>query len=115
MAQQTKETARVAKEMVYRTTHKPVYKVGQPKSKANSPRAKDTPQGKLHHPLSLGACGRCRKRNYTSKDCPHINDVCHNCQKRDICICLLVQMKAGHGGQVPVTAGYSKDSEDDQY
>ena len=49
---QETEAARVAKETVYGTTSKPVYKVGQPKSKANPPRApipkaKDTPQGKL--------------------------------------------------------------------
>ena len=74
IAQETEEAAKVAKEMVYGTTSKPVYKVGQPKSKANPPRApipkaKDTPQGKLDHPLSKGSCGRCGKRNHAIKDC----------------------------------------------
>ena len=51
VAQEAEETARVAKEMVYGTTSRPVDKVGQPKSKANPPRAytpktNDTPQGK---------------------------------------------------------------------
>ena len=39
VAQETEEAARLAKEMVYGTTSKPVYKVGQAKSKANPPRA----------------------------------------------------------------------------
>ena len=56
MAQETEEAARVAKETVYGTLSKPIYKVGQPKSKTNPPRAhipraKDTPQGKLGQPF----------------------------------------------------------------
>ena len=53
VAQEKEEAARVVKETVYgTTTSKPVYKVRQPKSKANLPRvlvpkAKDTTQGKV--------------------------------------------------------------------
>ena len=90
IAQETEEAAKVAKEMVYGTTSKPVYKVEQAKSKANPPRAhipkaKDTPQGKLDQPFSKGSCGKCGKKNHASKNCPHITDVCHYCEKRDTC------------------------------
>ena len=87
MAQETEEAVRVAKETVYGQTSKPVHKVGQPKSKANTPRAsthkaKGTPQGKLDQSLSKGSCGRSGKKNHASKDCPCTNDVCHCCQKK---------------------------------
>ena len=82
------EAARLAKETVYgKTTSKPVYKVGQPKSKVNPPRApipkaKDTTQGKLDQPISNVACGRCGKKTHTDSDCPHINDICRYCNKK---------------------------------
>ena len=69
------EAARVAKDTVYRQVSKPAYKVRQPKSKANPPKASTTkakdviPQGKLDQPLSKGSCGRYGKKNHTSKDC----------------------------------------------
>ena len=80
VAQEVEEAARVAKETVYGTTSKPVYKVVQPKRKANPPRtpipkAKDTLQGKLDQSLSKVSCGRCGKKTHTGKDCPHMNDV----------------------------------------
>ena len=67
IAQETEEAAKVAKETVYGTTSKPVYKLGQPMRKANPPRApipkaKDTPQGKLDQPLFKRACGRYGKK-----------------------------------------------------
>ena len=78
--EEIKEAARVAKETLYgTTTSKPVYKVhvfvGQPKSKANPPRApipkaKDTPQGKLDQPISKVASGRCGKKTPTVKNLP---------------------------------------------
>ena len=67
IAQEIEEAARVSKETVYgATTSKPVHKVGQPKRKANPPRApkpkiKGTPQWKPDQPLSKVACGRCGK------------------------------------------------------
>ena len=76
MAQETEESARVAKERVYGLTSNPVYKVEQPKGKANPPRfsrymckAKDKPQGKQDQPFSKGSCGRYGKKNHTGKDC----------------------------------------------
>ena len=89
VAQETAKAARVAKETVYGQTSKPVYKVGQPKSKANppkasTPKAKDTSQGKLDQPFFKGSCGKCGKKNHTGKDCPHtcIKDVCHYLLKK---------------------------------
>ena len=89
VAQETEEATKVAKETVYGTTSKPVYKAGQPKNKANPPKAplpkaKDTLQGKLDQSLSEGSCGGCGKKNHDSKDCLHINDVCHYCQKKRV-------------------------------
>ena len=68
VTQETEEAARVAKEMVYGPTSKPVYEVQQPKGKANPPRvstykAKDTPHEKRDRPFSKGSCGRCGKKN----------------------------------------------------
>ena len=89
VAQETKEAARVAKETIYgqASACKPVYKVEQPKGKANRSKAstykaKDTPEGKLDCPLSKGSCGRCGKKNHSGKGCSHIDDVSHYCQKK---------------------------------
>ena len=86
------EAARVAKETVYGTTPKPVYTVGQPKSKANPPRApipkaKDTPQGKLmlDQPLSKVACGRCWKKIHTGKIAQTSMMSAITVKRRDVC------------------------------
>ena len=60
MVQETEEAAKMAKETVYQQTSNLVYKVGQPKSKANTPKAstpkaKDTPQENLDRPFSKGS------------------------------------------------------------
>ena len=58
-------------------TSKPVYKVEQPKNRASPPqvltsKAKDAPQGKQDQLLPKESCGRCRKKDNTGKNCPHI-------------------------------------------
>ena len=87
IALETEEAAKVAKETVYGQTSKSVYKVEQPKNRTSPPKtpaskAKDTPQGKQDQPLLKGACGRCGRKDHTGKNCPHINDICHYCQKK---------------------------------
>ena len=88
VAQEVEEAGGVAKETVYGATSKPVHKVGQPKSRPIHlelyAQGQGTP-GKLDQPISKVACGRCGKKTHTGKDCPHINDVCHYCKRRDTC------------------------------
>ena len=84
------EAAKLGKGTFYGQTSKLVYKVGQPKSKANppkasTPKAKDTPQGKLDQPFSKGSCGRCGKKSHTGKDCPHIMISAITARGRDTC------------------------------
>ena len=70
VTQEIKEAAKAAKETVYWTTSKSVYKVGQQKRKANPPRApipkaKDTSQRKPTNHLP-----RFLVKTHTGKDCP---------------------------------------------
>ena len=81
---QEEEVVRVAKEMVYGTTSKPVHRVGQPKSKANPPRVSTLKythlRGSWMSHFPKGSRSRCGKKKHASKDYPHIKNVWHYCQ-----------------------------------
>ena len=90
VARETEEFARVAKEMVYGGAFRPSYKVGQPRNKANphkgpTPKAKDTPEGKVDQSLSKGSCCTCGKKNHTDKNCNRLMTSAIIARRRDTC------------------------------
>ena len=86
-AVETEDAARVAKETVYGAKHTsiqqtPVHKIQATKKMTSPVNLKPGFMfGSQKKDFPKGTCPRCGKTDHASKDCPHMNSICHFCQK----------------------------------
>ena len=86
-AVETEDAARVAKETVYGAKHTsiqqtPVHKIQATKKMTSPVNLKPGFKfGSQKKDFPKGTCPRCGKTDHASKDCPHMNSICHFCQK----------------------------------